>query len=75
MALRDAITDEERFILVRNLKAGHPWEKVRESLLGVDPAALDANFKEWAFKKAGVAMPAAKPVAAKPVAGKKDPLE
>ena len=70
--MRDAITDTEKFKLVRLLRAGHPWEKVRDALPGVNAVALDANFKAWAHEKAGVALLAAKP-AAKPAA-KHDPL-
>jgi len=52
--MRDAITESERAILVRLTKAGVPWEQVRTSLREVNPEALDANFKEWVFEKAGI---------------------
>jgi archaellum component FlaD/FlaE len=52
--MREAITDSEKFTLVRLVKAGVPWEKVRKALLPeVDPAALDANWKDWVFDRAG----------------------
>lgn len=67
MALRDCINNDE----IRRLQAAHKenggdWSKTRLALPGVDPAALDAGFKDHiAGKKA--AAPAAP--------GKTDPLK
>lgn len=72
--MRDAITDQERYALVKQLEAGVPWSQVRQSLTGVDPVALDKGFKEWAMKKACVEEKPA-PAPAKAPGKKNDPLE
>lgn len=70
--MRDAISDSERNTLVKLLKNGVPWEKVRRVFPDVDPVALDKNFKDWAMDKAGVKSPP-KPEPAKAAATPKKP--
>ena len=73
MALRDCINNDE----IRRLQQNHDenggdWSKTRKSLPGVDPAALDAGFKE--FIVSGGKPPSKKAAPAAP-AGKPDPLK
>ena len=52
--MRDAINPSEFDRLVGAVRRGQAWEEVRVMLVGVDPAALDANFREMVLKAAGV---------------------
>ena len=52
--MRDAINNDEGLALARALRAGKTWEEAKAALPGVDPAALDAGWKEWAHREAGV---------------------
>lgn len=48
MALRDCINNDEIRRLQKEHEAnGGDWAKTRKSLPGVDPAALDAGFKDF----------------------------
>jgi len=68
MAQRVGIRQDERDRLVAVLAQTKDWDKAKATVIDIDPKVLDAGFKEWAHKKAGV--PLSEPVKAKP-----DPLK
>jgi hypothetical protein len=52
--MRDAINRDEYAALVAAVKSGKTWDETRGVLPGVDPIALDKNFKAIVLKAAGV---------------------
>lgn len=64
--MRDAINPSEFDRLVGATRRGQSWEEVRVMLVGVDPAALDRNFREMVLSAAG-RLVEAPPVEAPPV--------
>lgn len=60
--MRDAINNDERIRLVAAVQAGMPWEQARSILLGVDPVALDKNWRDTVFRLAGYVEEASEPV-------------
>jgi len=55
--MRDSLFMDEIQLAIKTLKGGAPWVAVRSMFPGVDPIALDTNFKEMLHTKADIPVP------------------